>query len=89
MIAEVFEGSGNCTVNVADDVLSAPKSNTQTDPPDVYINAPRAVIAPLQTALSKEMYAVVPELPTVGACAIVRARPPAVYPEATTSPVAV
>jgi hypothetical protein len=30
MIAEVFEGSGNCTVNVADDVLSDPKSNTQT-----------------------------------------------------------
>ena len=30
MMAEVFEGSGNWTVNVVDDDLSDPKSNTQT-----------------------------------------------------------
>lgn len=30
MIADVFDGSGNCTVNVVDEDLSEPKSNTQT-----------------------------------------------------------
>jgi hypothetical protein len=89
MIAEVLEGFGNCTVNVLLEVLSAPKSNTQTAPPApaLYINAPRAVNAEVQIALLKEIYAVVPEFPIVGTCAIVRVRPPAVYPEATTSPV--
>ena len=87
MIAEVLVTAGNCTVKVVDEVLSEPKSSTQTEPPDVYINAPRAVKADDQTALLNEMYAVLPELPTVGVCASVRARPPAVYPVATTSPV--
>ena len=89
MIAEVFEGLGNCTVNVVFEVLSAPKSNTQTAPfaPALYINAPLAVKEEVQAALLNEIYAVVPVLPTVGVCAIVRATPPAVYPEATTSPV--
>jgi hypothetical protein len=35
MIAEVFDTAGNCTVNVVAEVLSAPKSNTQTEPLDV------------------------------------------------------
>ena len=30
MIADVFDTAGNCTVNVAVEVLSAPKSSTQT-----------------------------------------------------------
>jgi hypothetical protein len=30
MIAEVFDGFGNCTVNVELEVLSEPKSSTQT-----------------------------------------------------------
>ena len=30
MIADVFDTAGNCTVNVVVEVLSAPKSKTQT-----------------------------------------------------------
>ena len=92
MIDEVFEGLGNCTVNVEFEVLSEPKSNTHIAPfaPALYINAPRAVNAEFQDALLNEIYAVVfGALPVVGVWLIVRTSPPAVYPEATTSPVVV
>ena len=81
MIADVLVTAGNCTVNVAVEVLSAPKSNTQTAPPApaLYINAPRAVIAPVHDVLSNDIYAVAAPvwLPIVGACAMVNKLPPA------------
>ena len=78
MIADVLVTAGNCTVNVAVEVLSAPKSNTQTAPPApaLYIKAPRAVIAPVHDVLLNDMYAVSP-LPTVGTWAMVNKLPPA------------
>tara|TARA_R110001606_G_scaffold19981_1_gene72619 strand:+ start:354 stop:569 length:216 start_codon:yes stop_codon:yes gene_type:complete len=51
IIALVAADVGNVTVNVLSlDVFSEPKSNTATAgvvPPDLYINAPRAVIEEL------------------------------------------
>jgi hypothetical protein len=60
MIADVFVTAGNCTVNVAVEVLSAPKSSTQTAPPApaLYINAPLAVIEPVHAVFVNDMYEV-------------------------------
>jgi hypothetical protein len=54
MIAAVSVAAGNCTVKVVVEVLSEPKSRTQTvglPEPDLYINAPRAVKAEVQVTL--------------------------------------
>lgn len=87
MIALVEVAGGNCTWNVVTEVLSEPKSNTQIAPlaPALYINAPRAVNAPDQDVLAKVTKATPFEIDTVGVSVL----PPAVYPEATTSPVVV
>ena len=72
IIAEVLVVAGNCTVKDPLDVLVDPKSKTQTAGFVVlffkYINAPRALIAPVHTALLKETYAVSPDVPVVGVC---------------------
>jgi hypothetical protein len=81
MIADVLVTAGNCTVNVLVEVLSAPKSSTQTAPlsPALYIKAPLAVIAPVHAAFEKEMYAVAAPvwLPVVGTWDTVNKLPPA------------
>jgi hypothetical protein len=69
---------GNCTVSEMVEVLSEPKSNTQTVgllPPNLYIRAPRAVIAPFQVTLENEMYVTL--LDDVGVTETGRAMPPA------------
>ena len=74
---------GNVTANVSLlVVLSAPKSNTATAgvvPPDLYINAPLAVIEELVHVVSeKSKYATVPPVSLVGLVVIVNVLPPAV-----------
>tara|TARA_R110002167_G_scaffold271995_1_gene478510 strand:- start:864 stop:1247 length:384 start_codon:yes stop_codon:yes gene_type:complete len=87
IIALVAADVGNVTVNVLSlDVFSEPKSNTATAgvvPPDLYINAPRAVIEELvHDESEKSKYATVPlvAVSLVGFVAIVNVLPPAVYP---------
>ena len=64
MSAEVEVFAGICTANVDEDDLSLPKSNTQMAKPSLclYINAPRAVIAPVHEGEEKSTYVVLPEL---------------------------
>jgi hypothetical protein len=86
MIAVVLLNEGNVTTKEVVLVLSPPKNKTATALlllVELYINAPLAVIAPVNVTVLNEVNAVLPE--EVGAIEV-RTAPPAVYPEATTSP---
>jgi hypothetical protein len=86
MIAVVLLNVGKVTTNVVVLVLSAPKARTATallPLVELYISAPLAVIDAVNVTSLNEVNAVLPE--EVGAIEV-RTAPPAVYPEATTSP---
>jgi hypothetical protein len=59
----VLVSGGIVTVNVPEDVFVLPKSKTQTAPltPALYINAPRALIAPVQEGDENDTYVILPE----------------------------
>jgi hypothetical protein len=79
MIALALSAVGNCTVSEVTEVLSDPKSSTQTvglAPLDLYIKAPRAVIEPYQVTLENEMYVML--FADVGTTETGKAMPPAV-----------
>jgi hypothetical protein len=86
MIAVVLLNVGKVTTNVVVLVLSPPKNRTATALlllVELYISAPLAVIDAVNVTSLNEVNAISPD--EVGAIEV-RTAPPAVYPEATTSP---
>jgi hypothetical protein len=86
MIAVVLLNVGKVTTNVGVLVLSAPNAKTATALlllVELYISAPLAVIDAVNVTSLNEVNAISPD--DVGAIEV-RTAPPAVYPEATTSP---